>query len=63
MGVNGNRLTIVIETHPRLVPATTDPHEVAEDIVAEYNERCVANGLEPIEFIGAEWGHHLEIPS
>lgn len=55
------RLIILVETVPvdqdgpdhRLI----DPHTIAEQIVEEYNEGCLAEG-EPatqVKFLGAEW--------
>lgn len=60
--MSGNRLTIVIEVPPRVDPSYVDPHEPAEEIIETFNEWADANGMYPIEFVGAEWGHHLTTP-
>jgi hypothetical protein len=59
--MHGNRLTIVVEVPPRCSPTTTDPHTPAEEIVETFNEWADANGMDPIDFVSAEWGHHLEV--
>ncbi|HUV10967.1 MAG TPA: hypothetical protein VMX12_08305 [Acidimicrobiia bacterium] len=50
-------LTIVIDTKDDgdLDPKLVDPHEVAEDVVHEYNEQARANGEMQVEFVSAEW--------
>lgn len=62
MPASGNRLTLVAEIHPRVDPTTADPHDIGNDIIATFNEWAEANGVDPIEFVAAEWGHRLEAP-
>ena len=58
----GNRMTIVIEVPPTTRPELNDPHDVAGEILAVYNDVVDSYGYEPVEFIAAEWGHQLSLP-
>lgn len=56
------RLTIVIETPPRLEPSLADPEDIAQELVDVFNEWAQAQGMDPVGVVRAEWGHHLDIP-
>ena len=36
-------------------PEVTDPHDIAEDVVTEYNRYARANGEMTVSFVDAEW--------
>jgi hypothetical protein len=52
-----SKLVIVVEVDDGIMPSLVDPHEVAEDIVDEYNAACSANGWHSVEFVSAEWSN------
>ena len=54
------RLTVVIDT--RLDPTLYDPDNVAEDVIDTFNQFAETNGIDPVDFVRAEWGHHLNEP-
>ena len=47
------RMTIIIEVDQD--PTRNDPHDVAEDVIYQFNEAQRVNGDDTVEFIGAEW--------
>jgi hypothetical protein len=49
------KLTMTIDVDDTVDPTLTDPHEVAEDVVARYQEHQRVNPGPEVTFVSAEW--------
>lgn len=49
------KLTMIVQVDDSVDPTLVDPHEIAEDVVAIYDEHARRNGDTRVEFVSAEW--------